>query len=131
AQQLWQASQFSQQLVALRQSRIGQLASQQQSVQAQLAQHPQRAQLGVQLGIWREQLTARQQLSNAVTEQLNRQQQEQADAAQLAQQMQNLQAQLQQAEAALLVAETREREQQAALEQLLAGEAEAALREHW
>ncbi|SED67191.1 SbcC/MukB-like Walker B domain-containing protein [Pseudomonas anguilliseptica] len=131
AQQLWLASQFSQQLVALRQSRIGQLVNQQQSVQTQLAQHPQRAQLGVQLGIWREQLTARQQLSNAVTEQLNRQQQEQADAAQLAQQIQSLQAQLQQAEAALLVAEAREHEQQAALEQLLAGEAEAVLREHW
>ncbi|MFP6848966.1 MAG: AAA family ATPase [Pseudomonas sp.] len=130
-QQLWQASQLSQQLVAARQATITQLSDQQQAVQAQLAQHPQRAQLGAQLGVWREQFVARQQLAVAVAEQLARQRQQRAAGVQLAEQQQQLHAQLAQADTALVSAQDRERDQQSQLEQLLAGEPEATLHAHW
>ena len=50
AEYVWQASQFSQQLLTARQATIAQLSEQQQSVQARLAQQPQRAQLGRAVG---------------------------------------------------------------------------------
>jgi len=131
AEHVWQASQFSQQLVAARQTTITQLSEQQQRVQAQLEQQPQRAQLGEQLGVWREQFVARSQLAVAVAEQLRRQQQQQDAGVQLAQQLQQLHVQLTEADAALVSAQQLEREQTALLEQLLAGESESALNEHW
>ncbi|WP_339079860.1 AAA family ATPase [Pseudomonas sp. TMP9] len=130
AQQLWQACQFSQQMVVARQATVAQLSAQQQAVQAQLDQHPQRSQLGAQLGVWREQFAARNQLVVTVTEQLAKQQQQQAAGVQLAQHQQHLQGQLVAAEAALVAAHTLQGEQQTLLEQLLAGEAEPAMREH-
>ena len=131
AEHVWQASQFSQQLVSARQATIAQLSEQQQSVQAQLEQQPQRAQLGEQLGVWREQFAARSQLAMSLAEQLARQQQQQDAGVQLAQQLQQLQTQLTEADAALASAQQLEREQTALLEQLLAGESESALNEHW
>lgn len=127
----WQASQFSQQLLAAWQTSIAQLSSQQQSEQAQLQQQPQRAQLGEQLGVWREQFAARSQLAVSLTEQVARQQQQQDAGVQLAQQLQQLQEQMSEADAAAAAAHNLEREQQALLEQLLASESEGALREHW
>ena len=131
AEHVWQASQFSQQLVAARQTTIAQLSEQQQRVQAQLEQQPQRAQLGEQLGVWREQFAARSKLAVAVAEQLRRQQQQQDAGVQLAQQLQQLHVQLTEADAALASAQQLEREQQTLLQQLLAGESESALNEHW
>ncbi|WP_415753344.1 AAA family ATPase [Pseudomonas leptonychotis] len=131
AEYVWQASQISQQLVAVRQTTIAQLSEQQQRVQAQLEQQPQRAQLGEQLGVWREQFAARSQLAMSLAEQLARQQQQQDAGVQLAQQLQQLQTQLTEADAALASAQQLEREQTALLEQLLAGESESALNEHW
>ncbi|MDX1296852.1 MAG: AAA family ATPase [Pseudomonas sp.] len=131
AEYVWQASQFSQQLLTARQATIAQLSEQQQSVQARLAQQPQRAQLGEQLGVWREQFAARSQLAVAVAEQLHKQQQQQVAGVQLVEQLQRLQAQLTEADTALASAQQLETEQTALLEQLLAGESESALREHW
>jgi exonuclease SbcC len=128
---VWQASQCSQQLLAARQATVAQLSAQQQSVQAQLEQQPQRGQLGEQLGVWREQFAARSQLVVSLAEQLARQQQQQDAGVQLAQQLQQLQSQISEADAALAAAHNLEREQQALLEQLLGGEPESALREHW
>lgn len=130
AQQRWHACQFSQHIVVGRQANVAQLSAQQQAVQAQLDQHPQRSQLGAQLGVWREQLGARNQLVVAVTEQLAKQQQQQAAGVQLAQQLQQLQGQMIAADAALVAAHTLQGEQQTLLEQLLAGETESAMREH-
>ena len=130
AQQLWQACQFSQQMVVARQATVAQLSAQQQAVQAQLDQHPQRSQLGAQLGVWREQFAARNQLFVTVTEQLAKQQQQRAAGVQLAQHQQHLQGQLVAAEAALVAAHTLKDEQKTLLEQLLAGETEPAMREH-
>ncbi|TIH09596.1 AAA family ATPase [Pseudomonas leptonychotis] len=131
AEYVWQASQISQQLVAVRQTTIAQLSEQQQRVQAQLEQQPQRAQLGEQLGVWREQFAARSQLAMSLAEQLARQQQQQDAGVQLAQQLQQLQTQLTEADATFASAQQLEREQTALLEQLLAGESESALNEHW
>jgi exonuclease SbcC len=131
AEHLWQACQYSRQMVEARQATIAQLGARQQTLQAQLDQQPQRGQLGEQLGVWREQFAARNQLAAAVAGQLARQQQQRAAGVQLAQHLQRLHGQVAEADGALVAAQTLEREQQALLEQLLAGESESALREHW
>ena len=131
AEYAWQVSQFSQQLLTTRQATLAQLSEQQQGVQAQLAQQPQRAQLGEQLGVWREQFAARSQLAVALAEQLHKQQQQQAAGVQLVEQLQRLQGQLSEANMALASAQQIETEQTVLLEQLLAGESESALHEHW
>jgi DNA repair protein SbcC/Rad50 len=131
AEYAWQASQFSQQLLTTRQATLAQLSEQQQGVLAQLAQQPQHAQLGEQLGVWREQFAARSQLAVALAEQLHKQQQQQAAGVQLVEQLQRLQGQLTGADTTLASAQQLETEQAALLEQLLAGESESALQEHW
>lgn len=128
-QLLWQASQLSQQLHAARQHAVEQLSGQQQALSQQLAAQPQQAQLGEKLGGWRAQFAARAQLAEAVSGQVRRQQQAQQAGRALAEQVAALATQVADAQAQLLHAQAAEGEQQQRLEQLLAGQNEAALRE--
>jgi exonuclease SbcC len=127
----WQALQASTALLNQKQTAYSQLAEQLQQVQTRLAEQPQHAQLGEQLGGWREQIKTRVELRQAVV----RVQSEQQSAlqtisdwqAKLDQQQQQEQAGRQQ------VASAKEQEQLAAqsLSELLNGQDESGLREDW
>lgn len=128
---LWQAHQFSQQLLGERQHAYDQLAAQRQQLETRLAEHAQHARLGEQLVAWRSQFAARQQLGVDI-DQLGSRQQQTAQAVQvLDRQLSEQTAQLSAEQAHLLAAQGVEGEQQRLLDGLLAGRSEAALREHW
>ena len=128
---LWQARQFSQQLLGERQQARDHLAAQRQQLETRLAEQAQHGRLGEQLGAWRSQLAARQQLAVDIDQLGNRQQQTvqavQALQIQLAEQATRLNAE----QARLLAAQRVEGEQQRQLDGLLAGRSEATLRERW
>jgi exonuclease SbcC len=128
---LWQARQFSQQLLSERQQARDRLAEQRQRLEARLAEQAQHGRLGEQLGAWRSQLAARQQLG-AEIEQLGSRQQQTAQAAEALQaRLAQQSAQLDAEQERLLEAQRLEGEQQQQLAALLAGRSEAALRERW
>ncbi len=139
SQSLWQASQLSRQIAQARQGALAKLSQQRQQLESQLAEHPQRSQLGEQLGAWRGQFAARQQLGAELNAQLHKQQQGRLEAEALGSQLQAQAAALASAQTSLSSVRNSEAEQQARLDQLMAGEAgdftgansEAALREQW
>lgn len=128
---LWQARGYSQQRAKALAERRDALADQRRQVEAQLAANPQHGLLGERLGAWREQLGARRNLAQAIAQSLARQQQERQDAEHLAQRIARLQAALGESEQRLERARDGEAQRQAALDALLAGQSEAALRERW
>lgn len=130
-QYIWQATQLSAQIAAAALAEQARLGQQQQQVNAELSAHPQQAQLGERLAVWREQLAARQQADNEIASLLAKQQQYQnaltafkADQATLATQLAAEQSQL----AAIQATET---EYQAQISNLLGGKTEARLRQDW
>jgi exonuclease SbcC len=128
---LWQAHQFSQQLLGERQHAYDQLAAQRQQLETRLTEQAQHARLGEQLVAWRSQFAARQQLGVDI-DQLGSRQQQTAQAVQLLdRQLTEQAAQLSAEQAHLLAAQRAEGEQQRLVDELLAGRSEAALREHW
>ncbi|MGY4534162.1 exonuclease SbcC [Pseudomonas sp. TE3786] len=126
---LWQASQLGEQIMAARQVQLRQLAEQQQSLNRHLAEQPQQRQLGEKLGVWRAQFAASSELLAGVITQQGRQQQAQHVAATLADQLQALSAQVGEAEQQLERAQAAELEQQRQLQALLGGQVESELRE--
>lgn len=131
AEQTWQARELSAALLADCQAQCQQLAERLQQVQQQLAAQPQQGRLGEQLGSWGEQLKARQQLVEDITQlQLSQRQLQETITAlhtQLNQQTEQLgaeQSRLQQARDQEYVAQQQR-------DELLAGRSEAALRERW
>ncbi|WP_372866607.1 AAA family ATPase [Pseudomonas sp.] len=128
---LWQAHQYSQQLLGERQHAYDQLAAQRQQLQTRLAEQAPHARLGEQLVAWRGQFAARLQLGVDI-DQLGSQQQQTAQAVQVLQrQLVEQAAQLSAEQARLLEAQGAEGEQQRLVDDLLAGRSEAALREDW
>ena len=128
---LWQAHQYSQQLLGERQHAYDQLAAQRQHLQTRLAEQAPHARLGEQLVAWRGQFAARLQLGVDI-DQLGSQQQQTAQAVQVLQrQLVEQAAQLSAEQARLLEAQGAEGEQQRLVDDLLAGRSEAALREDW
>ncbi|HLA30589.1 MAG TPA: SbcC/MukB-like Walker B domain-containing protein, partial [Pseudomonas sp.] len=128
---LWQAHQYSQQLLGERQHAYDQLAAQRQKLQTRLAEQAPHARLGEQLVAWRGQFAARLQLGVDI-DQLGSQQQQTAQAVQVLQrQLVEQAAQLSAEQARLLEAQGAEGEQQRLVDDLLAGRSEAALREDW
>jgi exonuclease SbcC len=128
-QEVWLASQLSQQILAARQAQVMQLSEQQQTLSRQLTEQPQQRLLGEKLGAWRAQFAALADLIETVSAQQQRQRQTQQTATTLAEQMQALAAQVAVAEQQVQQAQAVEAEQQRQLQQLLAGQAESALRE--
>ena len=128
---LWQAHQYSQQLLGERQHAYDQLAAQRQQLETRLAEQAPHARLGEQLVAWRGQFAARLQLGVDI-DQLGSQQQQTAQAVQVLQrQLVEQAAQLSAEQARLLEAQGAEGEQQRLVDDLLAGRSEAALREDW
>jgi len=128
---LWQARQFSQQLLDERQQARDRLAEQRQQLETRLAEQAQHARLGEQLGAWRSQFAARQQLA-AELDQLGSRRQQTAQSIQALQaQLTRQGTQLSAEQARLLEAQRIEGEHQQQLDSLLAGRSEAALRERW
>lgn len=127
----WQARQASASVLAQKQTAHSQLAEQLQQVQARLAEQPQHAQLGEQLGGWREQIKARSELRQAVVRAQSEQQAAQhaisAWQARLALQQQQVQAGEQQVKAA----NAQEENAVKALHDVLNGQNESGLREDW
>ncbi|KRW62552.1 AAA family ATPase [Pseudomonas sp. TTU2014-080ASC] len=127
----WQALQASTALLSQKQTAYSRLDEQLQQVQTRLAEQPQHAQLGEQLGGWREQIKARVELRQAVARAQSEQQSAQQAIsdwqAQLGQQEQQVQAVQQQLE----LATKQEGEAAKALNELLNGQHESGLREHW
>lgn len=128
---LWQARGYSQQRATALAERRDALADQRRQVEVQLAATPQHGLLGERLGAWREQLGARRNLAQAIAQSQARQQQARQDAEHLAQRIASLQAALGESEQRLERAREGEAQRQAALDALLAGQSEAALRERW
>ncbi|AYC31926.1 exonuclease subunit SbcC [Pseudomonas cavernae] len=127
----WQASQLSWQIAEDQRAQREQLAQQYQQLLAEQAAHPQRSQLGEQLGVWQGQFSAREQLQAEIVA-LSSQQQH------LEQTLRTLAEQLQGQRAALAAGQERLREAQGSetglagqIEQLLGGQAESALRAEW
>ncbi|SFP96854.1 SbcC/MukB-like Walker B domain-containing protein [Pseudomonas borbori] len=131
AECLWQARQFSQQLLGERQQARDHLAAQRQQLETRLAEQAQHGRLGEQLGAWRSQFAARQQLAVDIDQLGSRQQQTEQAAQALKTQLAEQAAQLSGEQARLLEAQRAEGEQQRQLDGLLAGRSEAALRERW
>ncbi|WP_137819566.1 SbcC/MukB-like Walker B domain-containing protein [Pseudomonas sp. 2FG] len=128
---LWQASQLSQQIAEAQQAQLEQLDRQRRQLDAQLAEHPQRSQLGGQIEVWRSQLDARQRLGQEIAVLIAKQQQDDQAAHGLAAQLAEQEAKLNAERARLSNAQQQEGAQQAQLEALLGGQAEAELRAHW
>ncbi|MFZ3204482.1 MAG: AAA family ATPase, partial [Pseudomonas sp.] len=131
AECLWQARQFSQQLLGERQQARDHLAEQRQQLETRLAEQAQHGRLGEQLGAWRSQFAARQQLAVDLDQLGSRQQQTEQAAQALKTQLAEQAAQLSGEQARLLEAQRAEGEQQRLFDGLLAGRSEAALRERW
>jgi exonuclease SbcC len=127
----WQALQASATLLIEKQAAHSQLAEQLQQVRARLAEQPQHAQLGEQLGGWREQIKARSELREAVaraqSEQQTGEQAISAWQAKLVLQQQQVQAGQQQVKAA----SGQEENAAKALHDVLNGQNESGLREDW
>jgi exonuclease SbcC len=134
AQSLWQASQLSAHLARARQGELSALRLQREQVAAQLAEQPQRSQLGEQLGAWAGQLDNLRQLAEDSASQAAKQQQGSQQLEALARQTAELSSRLATERAQLQLAQQQQTAEQAQLDQLLAeaqGADEAALREQW
>ncbi len=128
---LWQARQFSGQLLSERQHAQQQLAEQRRQLTQQLSDQAQHEYLGTHLEAWRNKLEARQELATQI-EQLLAQQFQAEQAAQTQEgQLSKQRSQLGEEQARLLAAQQFEAEQQQQLHALLAGGSEAGLRERW
>jgi len=128
---LWRASQLSQQIAAARQAQLEQLDRQRRQLDAQLAEQPQRSQLGGQIEAWRSQLDARQRLGQELAALLAQQQQDDQAAHCLAAELAEQETRLNAERARLNSAQQQEGAQQAQLEALLGGQTEAELRANW
>lgn len=128
---LWQARQFSQQLLDQRQQTWDRLARQREALDQHLAAHAQHARLGEQLGVWRNQLDARQQLATELVQLGSRQQQSEQAVQALKTQLAQHGGQLGDEQRRLSEAQRVEGGHQQQLATLLAGRNEAALRERW
>ena len=128
---LWQARQFSRQLLNERQQAQQQLAEQCQQLAQQLSDKAQHGLLGEQLAAWCNKLEARQELI-AQIEQLRAQQRQAEQAGQtLATQLTDQRASLDEQQARLVAAQQCEGEQQQRVNELLDGGSEGGLRERW
>ncbi|HSX89282.1 MAG TPA: SbcC/MukB-like Walker B domain-containing protein [Pseudomonas sp.] len=128
---LWQARQFSRQLLNQRQQAQQQLAEQRQQLAQQLSDKAQHGLLGEQLAAWRNKLEARQELT-AQIEQLRAQQRQAEQAGQtLTTQLTDQRASLDEQQARLVAAQQFEGEQQQRVNELLDGGSEGGLRERW
>jgi DNA repair protein SbcC/Rad50 len=128
---LWQAQQFSGQLLNERQQAQEQLAEQRRQLAQQLSDKAQHGLLGEQLAAWRNKLEARQELAAQIDQLLaQRRQAEQAGQA-LETQLAKQRSQLDEQQARLVAAQQFEAARQQQLEGLLAGHSEAGLRERW
>ena len=128
---LWQARQFSRQLLNERQQAQQQLTEQRQQLAQQLSDKAQHGLLGEQLAAWRNKLEARQELT-AQIEQLRAQQRQAEQAGQtLTTQLTDQRASLDEQQARLVAAQQCEGEQQQRVGELLNGGSEAGLRERW
>ncbi|KFX69783.1 chromosome segregation protein SMC [Pseudomonas taeanensis MS-3] len=128
---LWQARHFSLQLFDERQQAHDRLAEQRQQLDLRLAEQTRHGRLGEQLGVWRSQLEARQQLAADLAQLGSRQQQTEQVAERLKAQLVQRSAQLGDEQARLAEAQRLEGEHRQQLDVLLAGRSEAALRERW
>jgi len=128
---LWQARQLSQQIVEAKEVQLDHLNQQHQQLDAQLAEHPQHSQLGGQIEAWRNQLGARERLSQDIATLVAKQRQDEQAAHSLAAQLSEQEAKLNAERTRLSQAQQQDNAQQAQLETLLGGQAEAELRAHW
>lgn len=130
-QRLWQASQLSQHLARERQAQLQQLQQQRAQVAAQLAEQPQRGQLGEQLRAWAGQFEQLQQLAGDLTGQSAQQQAGQLRLQQLVEQRIGQQDELSTAQNLWQHAQQQQAAAQAQLDQVQGASHEAALREQW
>ena len=130
-QQLWRVSQLSQHLARERQTQLQQLQQQRAQVAAQLAEQPQRAQLGEQLRAWQGQFEQLQQLANDIAGQTTQQQSGQQRLQQLAQQLVDHQVDLSAAEQQWQQAQQQQVAAQTQLDAVQGSSNEVALREQW
>ncbi len=126
---LWQACQLSQHIAAARHTRAAQLSDQLQTLSQQLAEQPHHAQWGEKLGVWREQFAADAELAAAIAQLQQRHQALAQSAASVAQQLNSVTAQVAEAQEQLQRTEAAEQAQQQQLQTLLAGQADAQLRD--
>lgn len=130
-QRLWQASQLSQHLAQARQRELSQLQQQREQVAAQLAEQPQRGQLGEQLRAWAGQFEQLQQLAGDIAGQSAQQQAAQLRLQQLAEQRGGQQHELSAAQDQWQHAQQQQAVAQTQLDQVQGASHEAALREQW
>ncbi|NHN76118.1 AAA family ATPase [Azotobacter chroococcum] len=128
---LWQASQLARQIAEAAQGHARQLQLQQRQLVQQLAGQPRHAELGERLGVWRGQFERRQQWQGEIAALQRRQQGERAALAGQAGQQRQVQERLQSQQAELVAARSAEQQARSALDALLQGQSEGALREHW
>nr|WP_298144885.1 AAA family ATPase [uncultured Pseudomonas sp.] len=128
---LWQARQFSRQLLGERQQAQQQLAERRQRLAQQLNDQARHGQLGEHLAAWDNKLEARQELAAQIDQLLAQQRQTEQAGQALESQLTQQRSQLGEEQARLLAAQEFEAEQQQQLDGLLAGRSEAGLRERW
>ncbi len=128
---LWQARQFSGQLLNEREQAQQQLAEQRQQLAQQLSGQVQHGLLGEQLAAWRTKLEARQELAAQIDQLLAQRRQAEQAGKTLETQLANQRAGLDEQQARLVAAQRFEAEQRQQLDGLLAGSSEAGLRERW
>ncbi|AOE83710.1 AAA family ATPase [Pseudomonas sp. TCU-HL1] len=129
--QLWQGAQLGEQWVQARHQALEGLQAEQQALQQRLAAHPQRSRLGEHLGGWKAEISAQTRRLRDLAE-LQRGQSE------LKRQGELLEARLEQARATQGIAQSEQGQAQQAeieaqrlLDDLLAGQDDAALRAQW
>ncbi|MDP3846877.1 MAG: SbcC/MukB-like Walker B domain-containing protein [Pseudomonas sp.] len=134
SQRLWQACQLSQALAQARQAELVDLQRQRMQLDAELAEQPQRSQLGEQLRAWAGQFEQLQQLAADSSSHTAKQQQGRQQLESQARQLAEQKIQLVAARTQWQQAQQQQALEQAQLDQLLSetqGGNEAALREQW
>jgi exonuclease SbcC len=126
---LWQASQLTQQMAQAGQAQLLQLQQQAEQVAAQLAEQPQRAQLGEQLRVWAGQFEQLQQLACDITGQTTQQHRGQQTLTQLERQLTAQQTALTQANTQLQQAQQQQNAAQVKLDAVQGASNQPALRE--
>ncbi|WP_349617470.1 exonuclease subunit SbcC [Azotobacter salinestris] len=131
SRQLWRAHEASGRIAAAARARDEQLQRQHRQLLAQLAGQARHGELGERLGAWRTQFEQRRQWQEEIAGLHERRQQGQAGLAELAVRQQATNERLERAQVALAGAQAGESACRIRLEQLLDGQEEGQLRQHW
>ncbi|MFC5694037.1 AAA family ATPase [Pseudomonas sp. GCM10022186] len=128
---LWQGAQRGEEWVQARQKTFDGLRAEREALQRRLAEQPQRARLGEHLGAWRAEFGALARRQDELAALQGAQAELQRQSAELAERLGQARAALESARAAQGQAVQGEATAQARLDELLAGQDDAALREQW